>query len=55
MDLNTPADADANWLPAPQEAFWIVLRAYQPGESLLKGEWSLPLVSVVDTEVSIAD
>ena len=55
IQAEPPADADANWLPAPQEAFWIVLRAYQPGESLLKGEWTLPLVSVVDPEVTIAD
>jgi hypothetical protein len=37
-----PEDPDANWLPAPQGAFWLVLRAYQPGPDLLEGRWSLP-------------
>lgn len=32
----------ANWLPAPDGPFYVILRVYQPRESLMSGEWSLP-------------
>lgn len=35
-------DDDANWLPAPQGAFRPVLRMYQPGPPVLRGEFRPP-------------
>lgn len=43
-----PANHTANWLPAPEGAFWLILRAYQPGSTLLDGSWEPPIVTVVD-------
>jgi hypothetical protein len=43
-----PADERVNWLPAPSGPFWMVLRAYQPGPSLLDTSWSPPQLSVVN-------
>lgn len=41
-----PADEDlrANWLPAPDGPFSLYLRAYWPGQSVLKGGWTPPPV-----------
>ncbi len=35
----------ANWLPAPAERFFVVLRLYWPREEALRGEWSPPSVT----------
>ena len=35
-------DAESNWLPAPEGPFWIVMRAYGPGESILDRTWQVP-------------
>lgn len=35
-------DREANWLPAPDGTFYIVLRLYLPDESVLNGEWTAP-------------
>ncbi len=43
-----PTDAEVNWLPAPEGAFWLILRAYQPGPSLLDGSWPLPPAETLD-------
>ncbi|MEV6979422.1 DUF1254 domain-containing protein [Kitasatospora sp. NPDC093806] len=39
-----PANADhsANWLPAPDGPFAVVVRLYGPDESVLDGRWTLP-------------
>ena len=37
----TGADA-ANWLPAPQGAFYVILRMYQPNGDILSGKWQIP-------------
>ncbi|MNE92856.1 hypothetical protein D3C81_2254260 [compost metagenome] len=34
----------ANWLPAPQGDFYLLLRLYQPEEAILNGEYVLPQV-----------
>jgi len=39
-----PADAQANWLPAPREGFYLCLRAYLPRPELLEGRYVLPPV-----------
>ena len=37
----------ANWLPAPDGAFYLILRIYQPKDSVMSGEWKLPKVEPV--------
>jgi len=39
-----PAGREANWLPAPAGGFMLWLRAYQPGQSVLDGEYQVPPV-----------
>jgi hypothetical protein len=46
LQTERPTDPGVNWLPAPEGAFWLVLRAYQPGPSLLEGSWQPPSVTV---------
>lgn len=36
--------AAANWLPAPDEPFYLVLRDYYPAEEALDGSWEPPAV-----------
>ncbi|MBV5294842.1 MAG: DUF1254 domain-containing protein [Curvibacter lanceolatus] len=43
----TPEQA-RNWLPAPQGAFRLVLRAYEPRAALLDGQITLPAVERLD-------
>jgi len=35
---------EANWLPAPQGPFWLVMRLYWPKDVALSGEWRQPPV-----------
>jgi hypothetical protein len=35
-------DKESNWLPAPDGPFWVVLRTYGPGESILNGTYKVP-------------
>ena len=45
MSRTAPADANANWLPAPAEGnFVLILRAYLPKPALLSGSYVLPPV-----------
>ena len=37
-------DALANWLPAPQGQFALIVRTYVPGKQILEGEYKLPNV-----------
>ena len=41
-------DKEANWLPAPAGPFWMVMRIYGPGQSILTRNYDLPPVRVVD-------
>lgn len=43
-----PTEGDVNWLPAPKGHFWFLLRAYQPGESIIDGSWQPPKVEPID-------
>jgi len=36
------ADREANWLPAPDGPFYLVLRLYLPEQRVLDGEWAAP-------------
>jgi hypothetical protein len=40
----TDADAKANWLPAPDDQFALIVRTYVPTEALLSGTYKLPNV-----------
>ncbi|MCS3458483.1 DUF1254 domain-containing protein [Aeromonas sp. BIGb0445] len=40
-------DKQANWLPTPAGPFYLLLRLYQPQESVLSGEYELPQVEVM--------
>jgi hypothetical protein len=37
-------DTESNWLPAPKEAFFVVLRVYWPKAEALDGSWTPPQV-----------
>ncbi len=41
---SAPAGHEPNWLPAPVGKFVLWLRVYQPGPSILSGEWRVPPV-----------
>lgn len=41
-------DKASNWLPAPGEAFTLLLRAYIPGDGLIQGTWEPPAVTRVE-------
>jgi len=43
-----PADAAANWLPAPTGPFMLVMRAYQPRAEVLDGRFKMPAVQRLD-------
>ena len=34
-------DKESNWLPAPEGPFWLVLRSYGPGKSILDKTWKV--------------
>ena len=41
------ADKESNWLPVPNEPFYVVMRIYGPSESVLGGTWTPPPVERV--------
>jgi hypothetical protein len=41
-------DREANWLPAPDRPFYLVLRLFWPKESALTGQWKPPAVVRVE-------
>lgn len=40
-------EAAANWLPAPNGNFYVILRLYQPSQAILNNEWQLPQLNRV--------
>lgn len=42
-----PAGHEANWLPAPAGRFILWLRVYQPGQTILDGEYQVPPINKV--------
>lgn len=50
IQYERPANAvqQANWLPAPPDAFNLMLRAYWPEQALLDGDWMPPPVQRVN-------
>jgi hypothetical protein len=47
IQSTAPAGHEPNWLPAPAGDFILMLRAYQPGLSVLSGEYRVPPVAEV--------
>ena len=41
-------DLEANWLPAPNGPFYMVLRLYGPEPAALEGEWAPPVLHKVN-------
>ena len=39
------ADKESNWLPAPPDGFWLVMRLYHPAPAVLNNEWIPPSVN----------
>ncbi|MDH3923844.1 MAG: DUF1254 domain-containing protein [Xanthomonadales bacterium] len=43
ISKNSPSsDLEPNWLPAPDGAFYLVMRLYGPEQAVLEGEWTPP-------------
>lgn len=42
-----PKGKESNWLPAPKEAFYYLIRIYGPDESILNGTWKAPQPELV--------
>ncbi|MFP3707479.1 DUF1254 domain-containing protein [Paraburkholderia tropica] len=42
-----PADPHANWLPAPPDGFYLILRFYHPQAAFLEGRYAIPPVQNV--------
>lgn len=40
-------DNESNWLPAPKGEFYLILRAYMPGEGIVEQTWVPPAVTQV--------
>lgn len=48
LQADAPKGHEANWLPVPKgEAFFLVLRMYQPKPEVLNGTWQLPAVKKI--------
>ena len=42
-----PTETDVNWLPAPEGAFMLVLRVYDPTPQVQDGSWSPPIIQAL--------
>ena len=42
------AEKEANWLPAPDGMFFLIMRTYLPGPDLVDQTWQPPKISRVD-------
>jgi hypothetical protein len=40
-------EKESNWLPAPEDDFYLILRTYSPGVSIREGTWTPPAVVLV--------
>jgi len=47
VSAGRPAETDVNWLPAPEGAFSLVLRVYDPTRQVLDGSWSPPVTQAI--------
>jgi hypothetical protein len=44
QNANPGKDKESNWLPAPQDSFYLILRMYLPQPQVLNGTWTPPPV-----------
>jgi len=44
IQRNSPAGNESNWLPAPDDQFYLILRMYQPRPDVLNGTYRIPPV-----------
>jgi hypothetical protein len=42
-----PAGKESNWLPAPEEKFYLILRMAKPGSEILNGTYQIPWIQKV--------
>jgi hypothetical protein len=47
VSASRPGETDVNWLPAPDGAFSLVLRVYDPAPQVLDGSWSPPVIRAI--------
>jgi hypothetical protein len=47
VSASHPAEKNVNWLPAPTDAFRLVLRVYDPAPQVLDGSWSPPAIQTI--------
>src|SRR5262249_46638861 len=47
------ADKEANWLPAPQGSFNLLMRLYAPQSEALTGKWNPPTITRAATTVGL--
>lgn len=44
VQRDRPTEKDVNWLPVNDGPFFLTFRIYQPGEAVLKGQYTLPAI-----------
>jgi hypothetical protein len=47
VSASRPSQTNVNWLPAPDGAFSLVLRVYDPTAQVLDGSWSPPVIRTI--------
>jgi hypothetical protein len=48
VQKDTPgADKEANWLPAPDGQFFMILRTYLPADDIVNRTWQPPKITAV--------
>ena len=47
ISASRPTETNANWLPAPEGGFMLVLRVYDPTSQVLDGSWSPPTIQAL--------
>ena len=47
MSASRPSKTDVNWLSAPEGAFSLILRVYDPEPPVLGGTWSPPVIQAI--------
>jgi hypothetical protein len=45
--LNPGHDKQSNWLPAPDGPFYAIFRVYMPGDTVINGTWTKPLMQPI--------
>ncbi|MEQ1515043.1 MAG: DUF1254 domain-containing protein [Usitatibacteraceae bacterium] len=51
LQKNSPgADQESNWLPTPEGRFFLIMRAYLPGDDVVKQSWQPPLITRLQSE-----